>query len=63
MRKKIISGRQGFTCGYPPTGEQSLLQYCGYMDKLRASVGQLTVTEGILMVTADIKKWWGKVGV
>ena len=39
------------------------ITYCGYMDKLRASGGQPTITEGILMVTADIKKWWGKVGV
>ena len=61
--EKKNSGRKGFTCGYPPTGEQAILQYYGYMSKIRASGRQPTTFEAVLMVTSDIMKWWEKVGV
>ena len=33
------------------------------MSKIRESGRQPTTLEGISMVTADIVKWWGKVGI
>ena len=51
-------GNHGFTCSFPPTGEQVLLQFYGYhrylqdISKLKSSV-----SDAVQLVITDLQEW------
>ena len=57
-------GPHGFTCVFPPTGEEVLLQiraYLSYLDKL--SPRKTNPLHAIRLVRQDLEGWWIKTGI
>ena len=49
---------------YPPSREQVLIQYYGYIKKIQATTtGTSSRKQAIILVVEDIKRWWDRTGI